>query len=58
MKKYCECYKMNIDKKGKFANKLEIIKRIKSIKSKVKVFMKNLDKEREKEKNESVILAS
>ena len=43
---------------GKFADKKEIIKSIKSIESQVKIFMKNLDKEREKEKNESVILAS
>ena len=50
--------KQNVDAMGKFANKQEIIKSIKSIESQVKVFMKNLDKEREKEKNESVILAS
>ena len=50
--------KQNADAMGKFANKQEIIKSIKSIESQVKVFMKNLDKEREKEKNESVILAS
>ena len=46
------------DAMGKFADKKEIIKSIKSIESQVKIFMKNLDKEREKEKNESVILAS
>ena len=50
--------KQNADAKGKFADKKEIIKSIKSIESQVKIFMKNLDKEREKEKNESVILAS
>ena len=50
--------KKNADAMGKFADKKEIIKSIKSIESQVKIFMKNLDKEREKEKNESVILAS
>ena len=50
--------KQNADAMGKFANKKEIVKSIKSIESQVKIFMKNLDKEREKEKNESVILAS
>ena len=50
--------KQNADAKGKFADKKEIIKSIKSIESQVKIFMKNLDKEREKEKNESAILAS
>ena len=50
--------KQNADANGKFADKKEIIKSIKSIESQVKIFMKNLDKEREKEKNESVILAS
>ena len=44
---------------GKFANKKEIIKSIQSIESKVKLFMKNLSEEREKEKNENgAILAS
>ena len=44
---------------GKFANKKEIIKSIQSIESKVKLFMKNLNEEREKEKNENgAILAS
>ena len=50
--------KQNADAKGKYADKKEIIKSIKSIESQVKIFMKNLDKEREKEKNESAILAS
>ena len=50
--------KQNADALGKFADKKEIVKSIKSIESQVKIFMKNLDKEREKEKNESVILAS
>ena len=50
--------KQNEDANGKFADKKEIVKCIKSIESQVKIFMKNLDKEREKEKNESVILAS
>ena len=50
--------KQNADALGKFADKKEIIKSIKSIESQVKIFMKNLDKEREKEKNDSVILAS
>ena len=43
---------------GKFANKKEIIKSIKSIEAQVKLFMENLEKEREKEKNEGCILAS
>ena len=50
--------KQNADAKCKYADKKEIIKSIKSIESQVKIFMKNLDKEREKEKNESAILAS
>ena len=43
---------------GKFADKKEIIKSIKAIEAQVKVFMKKLDNEREKEKNDGVILAS
>ena len=50
--------KKNEDASGKFANKKEIIKSIKSIESKVKIFMRNLSQEREKEKNEGAILAS
>ena len=50
--------KQNEDAKGKYADKKDIIKSIKSIQSQVKIFMNNLDKEREKEKNESAILAS
>ena len=50
--------KQNVNANDKFADKKEIVKSIKSIESQVKIFMKNLDKEREKEKNESVILAS
>ena len=50
--------KKNEDASGIFANKKEIVKSIKSIESKVKIFMKNLNKEREREKNEGAILAS
>ena len=50
--------KQNALSSGKFADKKEIIKSIKSIEAQVKLFMKNLDKEREKEKNEGCILAS
>ena len=47
------------DEWGKFENRKEIIKSIKSIESKVKLFMKNLNEERGKEKNENgAILAS
>lgn len=50
--------KQNALSSGKFADKKEIIKSIKSIEAQVKLFMENLDKEREKEKNEGCILAS
>ena len=50
--------KQSVDAKGKFADKKEIVKSIQSIESQVKMFMKNLEKEREKEKNEGAILAS
>ena len=50
--------KQSEDASIKFAKKKEIVKSIKSIDSKVKIFMKNLNQEREKEKNEGVILAS
>ena len=50
--------KQNTLSSGKFADKKEIIKSIKSIQAQVKLFMENLDKEREKEKNEGCILAS
>jgi len=50
--------KQIVDAKGKFADKKEIVKSIQSIESQVKKFMKNLEKEREKEKNEGAILAS
>ena len=50
--------KQNALSQGKFADKKEIIKSIKSIEAQVKLFMDNLDKEREKDKNEGCILAS
>ena len=50
--------KQNALSQGKFADKKEIIKSIKSIEAQVKLFMDNLDKEREKEKNDGCILAS
>ena len=50
--------KRDEDAKGKYADKKQIVKNIKSIESKVRIFMKNLDKEREKEKNKGAILAS
>ena len=50
--------KQNVDAEDKFANKKEIIKSIQSMESQVKLFMKNLEELKEKEKNEGVMLAS
>ena len=48
----------NADAQGIFAKKKEILKSIKLIEAKIKLYIKNLEEEKEKEKNDGVILAS